>query len=112
MSSAWCKNSRARSSGGSPYQRASGYGSVDAERAHVVRDLLADVEAVGQLAAEDAEVRAGVVDLDDVLARELHPVGRLLAPPLPVDGHARGRTPQRSAMTSLSVRGAAGAGAC
>jgi hypothetical protein len=47
-----------------------GLREIDAEPAHVRADLVADVDAVGQLAAEDAHVARLVVHLDDVLARE------------------------------------------
>ena len=49
----------------------------DAERLDVLGDLLADVEAVGELAAEDGDDGAGGVALDLVLAAQRGPVGVL-----------------------------------
>ena len=57
----------------------------DAEGLHVLGDLLADVEAVGELAAEDGDDGAAVVALDLVLAAQRGPVGVLLVAALPLD---------------------------
>ena len=58
----------------------------DAERLDVGGDLLADVEAVGELAAEHGDDGAGGVALDLVLAAQRGPVGVLVVAAL-----ARGR---------------------
>ena len=56
-----------------------------AETGHGGDDLLAHVEAIRQLAAEDRDVAPGAIDLDFVLARKLHPVRRARLP-----GHGQG----------------------
>ena len=48
---------------------------AEAEARDVGADLFADVQAVGELAAKDAQVRAPRVHVDRVLAGELRPVG-------------------------------------
>ena len=51
-----------------------GVGQCDAQVCDRICDLLPDVQTVGELAAEDADVLVGLVDLDDVFARERHPI--------------------------------------
>jgi hypothetical protein len=51
-----------------------GVGQRDTQVCHGIGDLLANVQTVGELAAEDADVLVGLVDLDDVFARERNPI--------------------------------------
>jgi hypothetical protein len=75
----------------------------DAELLDLLRDLLAHVEAVGELAAEDGDHREVVVT--SISCLRLSEVQSVVVWSPPVRFTTSGRTPERSAMMSADVSG-------
>ncbi len=82
--------------------------NLDTEPGHLLDDFLADIQAIGQLAAEDAQVAILVVRIDGVLARQIEKVAVVAT----IGLTARGRTPQRVAMISPRRAGSEARAAC